>query len=168
MTRLACACDLKRLAWSAFVAFWTAVLTLLAVGALAPQAESAAVPQAPARPAPGPVVVQPPLPPAPEPAALPEAVTAAAAVQRRIALDEVARHAAPADCWMAIRGKVYDFTAYIARHPTRPEVMTRWCGREATQAYDTKGIGRRHSRRADARMVDYELGVLATAGDGDR
>ncbi len=62
---------------------------------------------------------------------------------------------------MAIRGKVYDFTAYIARHPTRPEIITRWCGREATQAYDTKGsIGRSHSRRADARMAQYAVGVL--------
>lgn len=75
-------------------------------------------------------------------------------------LTEVARHAAPKDCWMAIHGKVYDFSAYITQHPSAPEVMTRHCGKEATRAFDTKDRGRPHGDYAKGLLAKYELGAL--------
>jgi cytochrome b involved in lipid metabolism len=66
------------------------------------------------------------------------------------------------DCWMAIDGVVYDFTDYIPRHPAAPEVMTVWCGRDASVGYHTKDIGQPHSRRADAMLGRYRIGVLET------
>ncbi|MCA1799434.1 MAG: cytochrome b5 domain-containing protein [Xanthomonadaceae bacterium] len=116
---------MKKLTWSAFVAFWASVVTLLVVGALAPPQSAHAEPP-----------------------------------NRVVTLEELAAHATAGDCWMAIRGKVYDFSAYIPQHPTPPSVMTQWCGREATEAYDTKGYGRPHSAAADGMMDQYLVGVL--------
>lgn len=45
----------------------------------------------------------------------------------------LAEHDTPEDCWMAIEGKVYDFSAYIPNHAAPPVVMTMWCGKEATE-----------------------------------
>jgi hypothetical protein len=80
--------------------------------------------------------------------------------ERRFALAEVARHARPDDCWMAIDGSVYDFTAYLPRHPSEPAVIEAWCGREASEAYRTKTRGQPHSAAATRRMADYRLGTL--------
>ncbi|MBM3345665.1 MAG: cytochrome b5 domain-containing protein [Betaproteobacteria bacterium] len=81
------------------------------------------------------------------------AAKGAATARPAFTLQEVARHATPNDCWMAIHGRVYDFSAYIPQHPAAPEVMTRHCGKEATRAFDTKDRGRPHG--------DYAKGLLA-------
>lgn len=75
-------------------------------------------------------------------------------------LAEVAQHATEADCWMAIHGAVYDLGAYLPEHPTRPSIILPWCGKEATEAYDTKMRGRPHSPGADALLTHYRIGDL--------
>jgi len=80
--------------------------------------------------------------------------------QRFISAEELARHASSDDCWMAIEGVVYNFTAYLPQHPTPPVVMTDWCGKDATQQYRTKGYGRPHSPAADALLPQYQVGML--------
>jgi hypothetical protein len=98
--------------------------------------------------------------PAGEPASgIPAAASAPG--ERRYTLAEVARHATAADCWMAIDGGVYDFSAYLPLHPSAPELIEPWCGREASEAYRTKTRGRPHSQRATALMADYRVGTLA-------
>lgn len=87
----------------------------------------------------------------------------ATAAERRISLKEVAQHAKATDCWMAIRGAVYDFGAYIPQHPTRPDIITAWCGKEATEAYNTKTKGRPHSPYADELLAKYRIGTLDAA-----
>src|SRR3954469_15502013 len=71
------------------------------------------------------------------------------AADRAIPAAELARHARPDDCWMAIRGGIYDLTAYLPDHPSRPQIIEVWCGREATEAYNTKTRGRPHSKETD-------------------
>lgn len=104
---------------------------------------------------------------APTPA-LPAASGAAEAVQktepraaRMVTREELAKHDKPDDCWMAIRNQVYDFTAYIPKHPTAPAVMHKWCGKDATEGWDTKDYGRPHSQLAHARLGEYLVGVLS-------
>ena len=63
-------------------------------------------------------------------------------------LDDLSTHDTAEDCWMAIGGAVYDLTAYLPQHPTRPEVIVPWCGEEATSAYNTKNRGQPHSAYA--------------------
>lgn len=91
------------------------------------------------------------------------AATATDGATRRISRVELARHDRADDCWLAIDGAVYDLSGYVPRHPAEPEVLTVWCGREATQAYRTKGLpgtGRPHSARADAMLPRYRVGTL--------
>src|SRR6478752_790842 len=67
---------------------------------------------------------------------------------RVISAAELASHGRPESCWMAIRSSVYDITAYLPDHPSRPQVIEPWCGKEATEAYATKMKGRPHSKEA--------------------
>lgn len=71
---------------------------------------------------------------------------------------ELARHAEAADCWMAINGEVYDLTDYLPEHPSRPAVILAWCGREASEAYRTKGKGKPHSAAAGQLLPAYRIG----------
>ena len=75
---------------------------------------------------------------------------------RQITREELARHDQEDDCWKAIDGYVYDITEYIPSHPTRPRTVTRWCGREATEAYHDVP----HSAAADAMLKRYRIGIL--------
>jgi cytochrome b involved in lipid metabolism len=85
----------------------------------------------------------------------------AVATDKAVTMTELARHAKPSDCWMAIDNVVYDFTAYLPRHPADPDPMAAWCGKEATEAYRTKTQGRPHSPRADQLLPSYRIGRLA-------
>ncbi len=85
------------------------------------------------------------------------------AAQKSYSLKDVALHDKADNCWMAIHGKVYDITAYLPEHPSRPEVIERWCGKEASEAYDTKTKGRPHSQEADRQLQTYLIGELKEA-----
>jgi len=89
---------------------------------------------------------------------------AAVSAGRDIAAAELAQHATPQDCWMAIRGSVYDLSAYLPDHPSRPQIIEPWCGKEATEAYNTKTKGRPHSREADELLPKYRIGRFGSGG----
>jgi cytochrome b involved in lipid metabolism len=76
-------------------------------------------------------------------------------------LADVAQHATAESCWMAIHGKVYNVTAYAPRHPSRPEMLLKYCGKEATQGFDTKDRNRPHSSMATRHLEEFYIGVLA-------
>jgi cytochrome b involved in lipid metabolism len=114
--------------------FWAAIMAFAVAGTSTPKA-----------PAPSPSVTAP---------------AAAKPSEKRYALAEVARHATEADCWMAIDGVVYNLTAYLPEHPSRPSVVLPWCGKEATEAYKTKTKGRPHSPAADQLLPSFRIGVL--------
>lgn len=120
----------SRIAYTAFVAFVSVVLTLILVH-----------------------LVQ----------GSPEQVTMAdkaSSNSRVYTIDQVAEHNNASSCWKIIEGGVYDLTAYLPDHPTDEEIFTRWCGREATPAWQDKGNGRPHSPRAAARLENYRIGVI--------
>lgn len=75
-------------------------------------------------------------------------------------LAEVAGHARQNDCWMAIDGSVYDITTYLPGHPSEPELILPWCGKETTQAWRTKNKGRTHSPWANQLLEKYKIGAL--------
>jgi len=144
----------NRIAYTAFVAFWAALAALLAFAALSGRE---------ARPAPPPERAAEGAAPA-GPAATPEtgAPGGGEAGLRPVSLEELARHEGPESCWKAIHGKVYDVTGFIDLHPTPPSVMLEWCGRESTEAWQTKGYGRPHSEAAEELLADYLVGRLET------
>ncbi len=77
-----------------------------------------------------------------------------------LTVEELARHASAADCWIAVNGAVYDVTAYIPLHPTAISVILTWCGKDASQAFATKGYGQPHSAEANAMLRNYFRGEL--------
>lgn len=88
------------------------------------------------------------------------ALSAQTPASKLLTLKEVMAHATAKDCWMAIGGHVYDFSAYIPQHPSAPEVMTRHCGKEATRAFETKDRGRPHSEYAKSLLGKFLIGTL--------
>ena len=80
--------------------------------------------------------------------------------QASYSLSDVAKHSTEKDCWMAIENKVYDLTAYLAKHPAGPATMLPWCGSEATVGMRTKGIGADHSDFAWKQLDTYFVGTL--------
>lgn len=90
----------------------------------------------------------------------PPATEPAAVAERRLPIDEVARHASPDDCWLVIGHGVYDVSRYLPEHPSKPGIVEPWCGKEATQAYRTKMKGRPHSPEADHLLTQYRIGML--------
>lgn len=114
---------MKKTAFTAFIAFWTSVLTILTLHLLLP-------------------------------------VAIAAKAETTYTLEQVAEHDQVDNCWMVIHGNVYDFSSYIPSHPTPPDVMTPWCGKEATEGMKTKGYGRDHSSAAWEMMAPYLIGTL--------
>jgi cytochrome b involved in lipid metabolism len=82
-------------------------------------------------------------------------------------LEQIARHDSLDDCWMAIRGEVYDFTDYVPHHPTRPRVLEPYCGTDATWGMETKGRGRPHTDYAWRLMDGYWIGTLTGDADGE-
>jgi cytochrome b involved in lipid metabolism len=134
---------MRKLFFAATGLFWFAVMVFAVAGtSTTPEPAPAGVP--------APSATLAPLPPKPP-----------AVQEQRYTLADVARHATEADCWMAINGVVYDFTAYLPDHPSRPSVILPWCGKEATEAYKTKTKGRPHSPGADQLLPTYRLGLLA-------
>jgi cytochrome b involved in lipid metabolism len=87
--------------------------------------------------------------------------TAPAVADRAIGAAELAQHGTAENCWMAINGAVYDITLYLPDHPSRPQIIEAWCGKEASDAYATKTRGRSHSREADQLLPKYRIGRFA-------
>ena len=72
---------------------------------------------------------------------------------------EVAKHNTNADCWMLINNKVYNLSDYASAHPGGTRAVTNYCGKEATQMYDTKGgNGNAHSGYAHSLLDQYYIG----------
>jgi len=94
---------------------------------------------------------------------MPEKPGAAETGEKIITPAELAAHATPENCWMAIRGAVHDVSAYLPEHPSRPDIVLPWCGKESTEAYETKMKGRPHSPYADELLANYRIGTLGKA-----
>lgn len=77
-----------------------------------------------------------------------------------ISREEVARHTSADDCWIIIDGGVYDVTRYIPVHPAAPHLITDWCGKNASEAFSTKGTGGAHSPAAYAMLKEHAIGKI--------
>lgn len=74
-----------------------------------------------------------------------------------IALSEVSNHKSADDCWMAVDGKVYDVTDFIANHPGG-NVITQGCGKDASRLFDSEHGP--HVEEARAQLPPFEIGTL--------
>lgn len=76
--------------------------------------------------------------------------------------NEVATHNKRSDCWLIINQNVYDVSRFLAEHPGGASSIMSYCGKEATEAFNTQDRGSRasHSMRATAMLADYLIGKL--------
>jgi Cytochrome b involved in lipid metabolism len=77
---------------------------------------------------------------------------------RPVTREELAQHATFDDCWVVIRGKVYDFTEWKDHHPGGPFVARMYGGKDATAEF-----GEYHSRLAERHMQYFCVGPLVGA-----
>ena len=68
----------------------------------------------------------------------------------------VRQHASEFACWIVIGGRVLDATAYLGHHPGGGTIIRKLAGRDATREYEKA----RHSRAADLKLRDYDIGAL--------
>jgi cytochrome b involved in lipid metabolism len=114
-----------------------AVLVLAALFLLLPQKQSASNPQVPADAA---VLVD----------------------ENTFTLADVGKHNTETDCWLAIGGKVYDVTSFIASGKHGPAIK-QGCGKDGSELYETRpmGSGTPHSDTARSILANYYIGDLA-------
>lgn len=75
---------------------------------------------------------------------------------------EVAAHNSTSDCWLIINNNVYNVSSFLGEHPGGASTIIPYCGKEATQAFDTQDRGSRggHSSSATAMLADYQIGTI--------
>jgi cytochrome b involved in lipid metabolism len=80
----------------------------------------------------------------------------------KFTLKDLVLHNKPSDCWMAIEGSVYNVTPAVKDHLRNEEFpLDAWCGKEATQAWKTKGDRNKpHSRKANLMLKNFLIGTL--------
>lgn len=77
--------------------------------------------------------------------------------------EAVSTHSMKTDCWIIIDGAVYDITAALKDHLRYKYELDPWCGKEATQAWETKdGKGKAHSRKAQLMLKNLRKGKIAS------
>lgn len=77
-------------------------------------------------------------------------------------MEEIAKHSSREDCWMAVEGKVYDVTGYIASgmHKGKDAILM-GCGKDATEIYNNRPNGSgAHSKLAREVMAKFAIGVV--------
>jgi salicylate hydroxylase len=77
---------------------------------------------------------------------------------RPVTREELAQHTTFDDCWVVVRGKVYDFTEWKDHHPGGPFVARMYGGKDATAEF-----GEYHSRLAEQHMEYFCVGPLVGA-----
>ncbi|OQV11741.1 putative Cytochrome b5 reductase 4 [Hypsibius exemplaris] len=77
---------------------------------------------------------------------------------RVITLQEVAKHNQESDCWMAIRGKVYNITKYLDYHPGGVDILMKEAGKEATALFDKN----HRWVNIERLLASCQIGVLKT------
>ncbi len=81
--------------------------------------------------------------------------------QKTFTVAEVALHKKMNDCWIIINNKVYDVGSFLEEHPGGADLIVPFCGKDASQAFSTKGgKNNTHSQTAQNSLQQYLLGIL--------
>jgi cytochrome b involved in lipid metabolism len=84
-----------------------------------------------------------------------------AAPSKELSPEEVARHATRTDCWIIVENNVYDITSAMKDHDRYKYKLDSWCGKEATEGWNTKdGKNKPHSRKAKTMLEGLHIGTV--------
>jgi cytochrome b involved in lipid metabolism len=78
--------------------------------------------------------------------------------EKTYTLAQVAEHKDVASCLTAIRGTVYDLTAWISKHPGGDKNILKLCGIDGTSAFEGKHGGQENPENA---LKGFAVGSLA-------
>lgn len=76
-------------------------------------------------------------------------------------LEQIAKHNSREDCWIVIRDDVYDVSEFLSEHPGGAEQIAPYCGKDATEAFNTRGGEGPHSAAAQSLKQTYLIGTLS-------
>ncbi|KAL4325865.1 hypothetical protein GQ457_11G003590 [Hibiscus cannabinus] len=74
-------------------------------------------------------------------------------------LADVSQHNNAKDCWLVIRGKVYNVTKFVEDHPGGEEILLSAAGKDATDNFEAVD----HSRTATAMLDEFYVGDIDTS-----
>jgi cytochrome b involved in lipid metabolism len=70
---------------------------------------------------------------------------------------EVAKHDSANDCWSIVKGKVYDLTSFVSRHPGGQSEIKAICGRDGSSSFLSQHSG---DSQANSQLSGFVLGEL--------
>eukprot|EP00897_Mesotaenium_endlicherianum_P003063 jgi/Mesen1/2785/ME000170S01893 len=79
------------------------------------------------------------------------------AVTRKYTPAEVAQHDKEGDCWIIVKDKVYDVTAYVQEHPGGYSILNN-AGADSTKGF----FGPQHPSRAFSEIEEFCIGDLVS------
>ena len=77
--------------------------------------------------------------------------------KKSFTMAEVEKHNSKESCWSVIRGKVYDLTNWIDKHPGGPDKILNICGKDGTKIFEKVHGGKEKPENA---LKNFEIGVL--------
>ena len=81
-----------------------------------------------------------------------------APVVTTFSMTEVASHNTPENCYTAVRGDVYNLTAWITAHPGGEKAILKLCGIDGTAAFEGKHGGQ---PKQEETLESFKIGKLA-------
>jgi cytochrome b involved in lipid metabolism len=60
--------------------------------------------------------------------------------ERKISAQELAKHSHGQDCWIAIKGVVYDISKFMNAHPGGSQTLIPYLGADGTHAFQDVGV----------------------------
>lgn len=76
---------------------------------------------------------------------------------KNMTLVEVSTHSSPESCYTAIRGGVYDVTAFILKHPGGDKAILNMCGKDGTSAFTKQHGGQ---DKPEAALANFKIADL--------
>lgn len=79
-------------------------------------------------------------------------------VQKTFTMAEIATYTTEERCYSAIRGTVYNLTAFIEKHPGGDRNILKICGKDGTAAFEGQHGG---DPKPESVLAGFEIGVVA-------
>jgi len=79
---------------------------------------------------------------------------------KALTISAVAKHNRPEDCWVIIKKEVYEVTDFLSLHPGGKNAIIPYCGKDASQAFATRGDQGPHPNSAREKLKTLKIGQL--------
>lgn len=90
----------------------------------------------------------------------PNLETIATPTQVVITDEELVKHSTTDNCWVKVDQKVYDVTKVIPIHKGGEKAITNWCGKDASEAFNTRGGNGPHPATAMINLEKLLMGIF--------